>query len=191
MALYSAILFIHVIATLFLAGALGIEAMALRRLTYAVQITDAQLWLKHMQRMRVGATACLLILFFSGGYLTDRLSMWRLAWPKIAVAVVVAFGALAGISGTRVGRIRKVVRKAVDFEQIALTNPNAPFLRISLSLRVGLVLAAVFLMTLKPNFMQSVGAVLAFISIFWIIGAVGARKKRTQALRRATGGIFE
>ena len=173
--MYSAVLFIHVMATLCLVAAISVEAIALRQLRRTAEKADVPSWFHQMQRMRMVATVCVLILFFSGGYLTDSLSMWKLAWPKAAVAVGVAFGALAGISGRRVGRIRKALQHAVDANEV-LAAVNAPFLRISLALRIGLVLA-VFLMAVKPNFMQSAGAVLTFILTFWIVGAVAARKK--------------
>ena len=58
---------------------------------------------------------------------------------------------------------------------------NASFFKLSLSLRAGLVLAAVFLMTVKPNVMKSVGAVLAFLLIFLAIGSLGTKSRESAA----------
>jgi hypothetical protein len=106
--------------------------------------------------------------------------MWQLAWPKIAVGVLIAFGALAGLSGSRLGRIQKALRAAVS-PDVVLRDATAPFFKISLSLRTGLALAAVFLMTVKPDLTQSLGAVLAFELIFLGIGSLGASATSQRA----------
>jgi hypothetical protein len=184
MTTYSIVLFIHVIATLGLIGAMTVEAMALWQFGRAHGMADARAWLDPMPRMRLVASLCLLVLFLSGGYLTDRLSMWQLAWPKIAVAVVLAFGALAGLSGVRLGRIQKALRNADGDGRVL--DGVAPFLKISLSLRTGLVLAAVFLMTVKPNLAHSLEAVLALVVIFLGAGSLG-RNAKLQGSTEARG----
>ena len=176
MAAFSIILFVHVVATLGLVGAISLEAMAVRQLGRTSQDADLDAWLDPLSRVRLTASICLLPLFLSSGYLTDRLSMWTLAWPKIAVLVVVAFGALAGISGRRLGRIQKGVT-ASSLEK-SKADAAVPFLTLSLSVRIGLVLAAVFLMVVKPNLPQSVGAVLGFALICFGAGLVGMNRKR-------------
>src|SRR3569833_1064052 len=99
--------------------------------------------------------------------------MSHLAWPKVAVAIVVEFGALAGISGRRLTQIRKGLHNPGGSSKKAMHRVRSSFLKLSLSLRVGLVLAAVFLMTTKPNLMQSVIAVFALVLIFLGIGSLG------------------
>lgn len=173
--MYSTILFIHVIATLGLAGAITVEAIALRQLRRAPEMADAEYWLDPMPGLRISASICLLLLFLSGGYLTDRLSMWQMAWPKIAVGIVLAFGALAGISGRRLAQIRKALHHPDGNRKTAMRSVQASFFILSLSLRTGLVLAAVFLMIVKPNVMQSVGAVLALLLIFLGAGSLSTK----------------
>ncbi len=155
---------------------MSVEAISLRQLRRAPEMSDAESWLDAIPGLRIFASICLLILFFSGGYLTDRLSMWQLAWPKVAVAIVLGFGALAGISGRRLGQIRS--RKIVSGDA------NASFFVISLSLRTGLLVAAVFLMTVKPNLMQSVVAVLALLLIFLGIGLLGTKSQESAAPKK-------
>jgi hypothetical protein len=181
MILYSTILFIHVIATLTLVGAVAVEAIVLRQLRRAPAMADAESWLDTMPRIRLYASACLLILFLSGGYLTDRLSMWQLAWPKIAVGIVIAFGALAGISSRRLRQIRKALHNAGGSSKMVINTVKAPFFKYSLALRTGLVMAAVFLMTVKPNLMQSIGAVLGLLLIFLGIGSLGTKPQESCA----------
>lgn len=171
MSAYSSILYIHVIATLGLVGAISVEAIAVRQLGRVSETAEGRASVGLLRRVRVAGSICLLLLFLSGGYLTDRLGMWTLAWPKVAVFIVVAFGALAGISGRRLDHIQKALR-ARDGGRVP-GNVTAPFLKMSLNLRIGLVLAAVFLMVFKPNFVQSVGAVLGFVLIFLGAGSIG------------------
>lgn len=181
MTIYSTILFIHVMATLGLAGAIAVEGIALRQLRHAPELADTEYWLDPMPGLRISASICLLLLFLSGGYLTDRLSMWQLAWPKVAVAIVLAFGALAGSSSRRLTQIRKALHHPDGHSKMVMRSVKASFFKLSLSLRTGLVLAAVFLMTVKPNLMQSVGAVLALLLIFLGIGSLGTKSQEPAA----------
>ena len=177
MTIYSTILCIHVIATLGLVGAITAEAIAVRQLRRAPELADAGFWLEPMPALRISASICLLLLFLSGGYLTDCLSMWHLAWPKIAVVIVLSFGALAGISGRRLTQIRKALHNPMGNSKMAMPSVKSPFFKLSLSLRVGLVLAAVFLMAIKPNLTQSVVAVLALVLLFLGIGSLGTKSQ--------------
>src|SRR4051812_6390273 len=179
MTLYSTILFLHVIATLGLVGAMSVEAMAVRQLRRPPEMPDAESWLDPLPGLRISASICLLLLLLSGGYLTDRLSMWELAWPKIAVAVVLAFGALAGVSSRRLTQIRKALQNPAGHSKLAIGGVKPSFFKVSLSLRTGLVLAAVFLMTIKPNLMQSVGAVLSLLLIFLGVGSLGTKSQKS------------
>jgi hypothetical protein len=145
MELFPAVLYIHVIATLALVAVMGMEGAAMRQGN-----TEPP---PQRTGLRVTASVCLAVLFLSGGLLTDRAGLWKMAWPKFAVVIVLAFGALAGISSRR----RMLQTRLV---------------RISFSIRCGLILAAVWLMVLKPNGIDSLGVVLAFVMIFWGLAAL-------------------
>jgi hypothetical protein len=186
MTAYSTILYFHVIAAFGLAGAMSVEGIALRQRRRASEGADLEAWLCPLPQMRVTASICLLVLLLSGGYLTERLSMWSLAWPKVSVLIVLAFGALAGSSGKRLGRIQRGV--TASHRGTVVTDITSPSLTLSLSLRIGLVLAAVFLMVVKPNFSQSLGAVAGFVSIFFAAGIIGGRGKR-QSYSATTGNL--
>ncbi|HLH02550.1 MAG TPA: hypothetical protein VKX25_07260 [Bryobacteraceae bacterium] len=188
MTLYSAILFLHVLATLGIVGALVFEAIALWQVRRVDGDVDTQTWLGGMPGMRVLATVCLLFLLLSGGYLTDRLAMWQRAWPKVAVGIVLAFGALAGISARRLNRARRAFAEGAGRRQEALRQVQAPMLKVSLSVRVGLLVAAVFLMTTKPNAAASLIATLACVLICWL-GALPRGQK--LHLNRQRGGSVE
>jgi hypothetical protein len=110
--MYSTILFIHVTATLGMVVAMTDEAIALRQMVSASARGNPGIPLERRPALRILSSICLLILFLSGGYLTDRLSMWQAAWPKVAVAIVLFFGALAGISSRRLNRLRNAIQSS-------------------------------------------------------------------------------
>jgi hypothetical protein len=107
--------------------------------------------------------------------------MWHMAWPKVAVAIVLAFGALAGVTRRRLSQVFKPLCNSEGNSEMAMRSAKASFFNLSLSFRMGLVLAAVFLMAVKPSLMQSVGAVLAFLFIFLGIGSLGTKSQEAAA----------
>lgn len=141
MGLFLAVLYIHVVATLGLVAGMGGEAVGV-----------GQLRVNRIPWMRIATSLCLAILFLSGGYLTEHAGLWKLAWPKIAVVMIVAFGALSGLASRR-----------------------ERFLRTSLAMRARLVLGAVWLMTAKPYLAVSLAVGLASIVI--PLGFVAASRR--------------
>lgn len=183
MELFSAILYIHVIATLGLVAALSVEGLALWQFRRTSGQPASAYWLNSLPGLRPAASLCLLILFLSGGYLADRAPLWNLAWPKIVVVIIIAFGALAGISSRRVRKVLNDHTQTQTVDAEAARKLQTPFLKTSLSIRTGLVLAAVLLMTAKPDLWGSLGIVLAFVVIFW---GMAALKPGTQMRPAAT-----
>lgn len=153
--------YLHVIASLVLVAALGAEGLALAQPRH----------FGAMPKIRPAASICLVILFFSGGYLTDHAQLWNMAWPKIAAAIIVAFGALSGLSSRRLAKIRHADARAELRNKASIRQFRDPFLKSSLSFRVGLVLAAVWLMVVKPDLIHSLGAVAAFVVVCWGLAA--------------------
>ncbi len=179
---FGAILYIHVIATLGLVAAMGAEGLAIDQLRRAAKPRESTSLAASMPLMRVVTSICLVVLFLSGGYLTDRAGLWSMAWPKIAVAIIVAFGALAGLSSRQLKKIRRASLNGNVPDAEILRELQAPFLAMSLGIRTGLVLAAVWLMTAKPSLIHSLGVVLGLVSIFWGMAAlIGSRVQKKPA----------
>jgi hypothetical protein len=155
MMLYSIILYLHVIATLVLSAALGIEIMTLLGLRRAAGVREARLGSDSVSGLRVIGTSSLVVLFLSGGFLTERISAWTLVWPKLAVAGVILFAALGAVSGRRLSAIR---RMSID-DKATLASVMArlqdPVLSGALGIRIGIVLGLVLLMTAKPGALES------------------------------------
>lgn len=169
---YGTVLFLHVIATLGLVCAMSVEGLALRQLRRASSSRrDLTYWLDPWPMIRLFGAICLVLLFFTGGYLAERASLWKVAWPKIAVFIVVAFGMLAGQSSRRFKKLRQLCTKPETPDAELLRKLRAPFFTVSLSVRVGLTLAAVLLMTAKAELGNSVWIVLAMVMIFWGLAA--------------------
>jgi len=82
MTLYSLVLFLHVAAALALASALSIDALILFQLHRATTSTAAHPWLNLWSAVPRIAGSSGLLLLLSGGYLTDRMSAWSLAWSS-------------------------------------------------------------------------------------------------------------
>jgi hypothetical protein len=161
--LFVTVLYIHVIATLSLVSVITAEWLASAHLGRAAKRRDLGLWLDSSCGTGLLGAICLAVLFFSGGYLADRASLWRMAWPKAAVAIVVAFGALSGLSSRRLRKLRRVHALSERTDAEVTHSLQAPFFRTSLSIRSGLVLAGVLLMIAKPDLLNSLWIVLAFV----------------------------
>jgi hypothetical protein len=101
----------------------------------------------------------LVVLLFSGGYLTDRMSGWTLAWPKVSVATLVLIAPLGAITGKRMRAIRRIclANKTNDTELV--NQLRDPFLKISLGIRTALGLGVVLLMTAKPGLRGSISII--------------------------------
>lgn len=124
-----------------------------------------------MPAVRPAAILCMVVLFLSGGYLAGEARLWDMAWPKAAVAIIIAFGALGAVSGRRMGRAQEL-----------------PLLRTSLSIRTGLLLAVVWLMTAKPGTAASIGVPAASIILFGGLAALA--RPRTETRRAAAERNF-
>ncbi len=151
MTVYSLVLFLHVGAALALASVLSIDALILFQLRRATSPTRANLWLELWPPVPWIAGGSGLLLLLSGGYLADRMSTWTLAWPKVAFAVLILTGILGAVTSRRI----RALRRASGF----FRRREDPILKISLSVRIALVFAAVLLMNAKPQLRESLSIV--------------------------------
>ncbi len=162
MTLYSLVLFLHVGAALALASALSIDALILFQLRRATSPAGTHLWLDLWPVVPWIASGSGLLLLFSGGYLADRMSAWTLAWPKVAFATLILIGALGAITRKRMRALR---RANVPDPSEFFRRLEDPILKISLSVRIALVFAAVLLMNAKPQLRESLGIVGGFVAL--------------------------
>lgn len=171
MTLYSLVLFFHIAAVLALFAALNVEALSLYRLRRVATLAEAQLWIEPVPGLPLVALASLLVVFFSGIYLTIRMSAFDAAWPKVTVVALLCIAALAAISGRRMRMIRRTCATATAIGSEVRGLLQDSLLPISLGIRSAVVLGIVLLMGAKPELWESVGilgvsAVLGFLGSF-------------------------
>jgi hypothetical protein len=150
MSLYSIALFIHIVGALLLFVLLTIEGIALRQGFRAARLN------------RVLGPVSALTILVPGVYMTVSQWGWKgwivvsiTAWVLIAVA-----GAATGI-GLLAGRL------------------NARAAAASWSIRVGMSLGVVFVMTVKPELLLAMIAVAAGVALGGVVGFAGIRQMRS------------
>jgi len=82
------------------------------------------------------------------------MSAWTLAWPKVALAVLILIGVLGAVTSRRI----RALRRASDESEVFRRRED-PILKISLSVRIALMFAAVLLMNAKPQLRESLSIV--------------------------------
>jgi hypothetical protein len=170
MTLYSLVLFLHVGAALALAAALSIDALIMVQLRRAATPSAAHPWLNLWAAVPRVAGSSGLVLLLSGGYLTDRMSAWSLAWPTVALAALILIGILGAITGKRMSALRRICAIEKTNESECVSRLQDPILKVSLSLRIVLLFAAVLLMNTKPGLGESFGIVTGSV----ILGLISA-----------------
>jgi hypothetical protein len=181
--LYSVVLFLHVGAALVLASALSIDALLMFQVRRATSPNGTKSWLDLWSAVSWMAGGSGFVLLLSGGYLADRMSAWTLAWPKVALATLILIGALGATTSKRMRALRRAnaLDQAEFFRQL-----DNPLLKISLSIRIALVFAAVLLMNAKPQLRESLGIVGGFVLIG--LAAAFVLPNRPTALSRLSPG---
>src|ERR1700724_3132517 len=86
---YVVVLFVHILGALALFAALSLEILTLSQLTQATSSRGVRLWVDLVPWLARMSTGSLVVLLFSGGYLTNQMSGWTLAWPEVTVATLV------------------------------------------------------------------------------------------------------
>lgn len=155
MNLYTAVLFVHAVVVLVLTAALTLEAWILLQLRRAMRPSDFQPWIGAMQPVAIAAITSLVFIYVTGAYLTESLHSWAFAWPRFAVLEIVLFSLLGAITGRRMRAIRRnaASKQMNASEWSALT--SSPFLKVSLSTRIWIVMGTILLTAAKPDLRHS------------------------------------
>jgi len=174
------LLFIHVISALALATALGIEAVALNQLRRVTDGASARAALATLDASRRVGGLGVLLLLLSGLGLASAYWHWKGAWIGLGLAGMVGIGAMAGVmTGRRVSLLRR--RLGEGALGSALTEA-LPALRASFVIRGALLAGIVYLMTVKPGPLVSLGA----LGIAVIAGLILGRARTSAAPLQAT-----
>ncbi len=185
--LYSLVLFLHVIGALGLFVALGIEWTILRNLPRATTAREARGWLGPFRVLRRIYPLSFVAILVSGIYMM-AVSWGEAPWIVLGLFGLLALPALGQMTGRRMRRLGPALGEAQgeveDSMRIRLADP---ILRLSLLLRIGLAVGIIFLMTVKPGWIGSGAAIVAFTGVGGLISAAGrrARPDRTVAPEEA------
>ncbi len=150
MSLYSVALFIHIVGSLLLFGLLTIEGIGLRRGFIAARLN------------RVLGPISALAILVPGVYMVASQWGWK-GWVVVGITswvLIAVSGALTGIS-LLAGRVNTRTASA------------------SWSIRIGMALGVVFIMTVKPDLLLATIAVLAGAVLGGAAGFAGMRQVRS------------
>jgi hypothetical protein len=159
MTVYSLILFIHVTAVLALFAAMALEALSLYHLRRAITLTEVRVWIDPAPGLPLATTSSLLLVLFSGIYLTIRLSAFGAAWPRVTIAAILLIAPLAAIAARRMRAIRRAIAAGTMISPDVRHRLQDPFLKVALGIRIAVILGIVLLMAAKPQLWPSVGIV--------------------------------
>jgi uncharacterized membrane protein len=146
--LRSNVLFIHIASAMAVFAALGVEGLALVHLRRAEGGDRARAALANLgSARRIGGPAMLLLLV-SGFWLATAYWHWQGAWIRMGLLGLVAIGAIGGLmTGRAVRRLGPQVNgPGLD----AALRQADPWVRWSFLIRAALLVAVVYLMTVKP-----------------------------------------
>lgn len=183
MTLYAITLFLHVVGTLGLFIAVGLEWTSLSRLRNAASVDQVREWLPVLGALRKIGGPSTLVLLVSGIYMMT--TAWRgAAWPGIGLVAMVLIAVLGVVlTGPRIGPIARSMSSA----QGAVTEPlrerlRDPVLVMSVWLRTALALGVVYIMCVKPGAAGALTAMGVAVSL-GILGGLSALPARAVAVR--------
>jgi hypothetical protein len=163
--LYSITLFLHLVAALGLFASLTFETLSLFHLRRALDLRDVRRWIDPVPQLPLVAMTSVLVLFFSGIFLTVRMSAFDSSWPKVTIGALLLIAPLGALTGKRMRIIRRSSAEASTMKSDLLRQLQDPFLKISLGIRIAVFFGIVLLMAAKPELWQSIGIVVCSVVI--------------------------
>jgi hypothetical protein len=182
--LRSNLLFIHVVSAMGVFTALGMEALALTQLRRASDGATARAALAALGSGQRVAGLSMLGLILTGFGLAAAYWHWQGAWMGLGLAGVVAIGTIGGLmTGRRVRRLRKSLGEGGMGPSLS---EALPVLRTSFVMRAALLAGVVYLMTVKPVPVVSLGVLGTAVVVGLVVSRIRPRSDALQATR-ATG----
>jgi hypothetical protein len=204
MTIYSAVLFIHVASAIGLFIALAAEGAIVFRIRSAQSVEQARFFIRVFQRLRIVAIPSFLGVLAGGMYLASKWGRGTF-WIPLALGATLLIMLIGGfVTGMRIARLRKMLSSEepdVSIEALSVMAKDTALL-LSYGLRVGLGLGIVFLMTVEPDLLGSLGALAAgcgagLLSAAWMrrasnrIGTVRCLWSQTRGLKAGQKARFE
>ena len=186
MLLHSVVLIIHITAVFVLCSVLSIEALSLIHLRRAFTFNEAHPWIEPVRRLRLFAVGSVLTVQFSGIYLIHRASSFRQGWAMVAMGafplLMVPFG---NMTARRMRALREAFRSRAVSESELHRMLRAPFLKLSLGIRVAAFLGVFVLVSIKPGAWGAVGFLATSLSLILLLSWSPWRRIESTSARRA------
>jgi hypothetical protein len=176
MTIYTGVLFVHAIAVLVLTAGLTVEAWMLFQLRRAPSPGEVRSWTAPVPGLTVASISSLVIVYVTGAYLTESLRAWEFAWPKFAVLEIILFAVLGALTGRRLRAIRRLSNSVSENASELNARLRNPLLKISLSLRIWIVIGTILLTAAKPEFAESLSIVVTSLFLGWGSSLVTLRR---------------
>ena len=180
--LYPFALFLHIVGAFGLIASVTLETVGLRGLRQATEADQARTWLAISRRLVIRlAPASLGTILVTGLFMT-ALSWGPKGWIAVALASLVALAVIGAFgTGMRMARLEPAVSQAHG----SLTNElrrrlHDPVLITSLRVRIAIVLAIAFLMTVKPTFIAALAVVVLAAAIGLLAGQLANKRTRNE-----------
>jgi hypothetical protein len=126
--------------------------------------------------------ASLIIVFVTGAHLTESLLAWDFAWPRFAVLEIVLFALFGALTGSRLRAVRRLCTAAENNGPELVKRVQSPFLKISLSIRVWIVVGTTLITAAKPSLGESLGIVVTSL----VVGVASALVPFQRRAARST-----
>jgi hypothetical protein len=177
------LLFIHVISAMGMFTALGIEALGLTLLRRASDGSTARGALTALGSSRRISGLSLLVLLLTGLRLAAAYGRGGGAWIGLGLAGLVVIGAIGGlVTGRRISRLQKIPGEGGMSPSLI---EALPVLWTSFVMRAALLAGVVYLMTVKPGPMVSLGTLGTATVVGLVLSRVRPRPEALQATRAA------
>ena len=180
MTLYAVVLFVHAVAVLVLTAGLSIEAWMLFQLRRATSPSEIRPWTGPVPGLAVASTTSLIIVFVTGAYLTESLLAWGFAWPRFAVLEIVLFALFGALTGSRLRAVRRLCAAAEKNGSELVRRVQIPFLKVSLSVRIWIVVGTTLITAAKPGLRASLGIVVTSL-VLGVASALVPSRRRTAS----------
>jgi hypothetical protein len=172
----SLVLFVHVTSAIAVFVAPALEGVILQQLRSAEEREPLLRAVQTFARLRVIYIPAFLGILIGGGYLASRYGR-ATGWIPLSVAATLGLMIIGGVvTGRRVERLRRAISIVGDAPGFAIRDQTTSVALIRVyGFRVGLTLGIVFLMTVQPEFVPSVIALVsaAAIGVLATIPAAG------------------
>jgi len=179
MSAYPIVLFLHIVGTLGLFVAFGLEWAGLINLRKAKTLAQVREWVRMVGAIPQVGVPALLTVISTGIIMTASRWGWQ-GWIGVAIAAMVPLPVLGAMAGRRMRRIAR----ALPTEQGFVSTELAERLRdrmflVSAWLRTALGLAIVFMMSNKP----STGGAFAAMGVALVLGTVAGLAPQDRGRR--------